>query len=76
MIITGLAMSPAMTAVFPVLGPLFGGRQSSRTIHFFVTNVLVLFTIGHVAMVYLSGFRNRMRGMIFGREIPVQGDAL
>jgi thiosulfate reductase cytochrome b subunit len=75
MIITGLAMSPAMTAVFPVLGPLFGGRQSSRTIHFFVTNLLVLFTVGHVAMVYLSGFRNRMRGMIFGREIPVQGDA-
>lgn len=76
MIITGLAMSPAMTAVFPVLGPLFGGRQSSRTIHFFVTNLLVLFTIGHVAMVYLSGFRSRMRGMIFGREVPVQGDAL
>ena len=76
MIITGLAMSPAVIAAFPLLGPLFGGRQSSRTIHFFVTNLLVLFTIGHLAMVYLAGFRRRMRGMILGREIPVQENVL
>jgi len=43
-----------------------GGRQSARTLHFVVTIVLVLFTIVHVAMVALVGFRSRMRAMITG----------
>ena len=41
---------------------LLGGRQSARTLHFFVTVALVLFLLVHVAMVALSGFRSRMRG--------------
>jgi hypothetical protein len=28
----------------------------------------VIFLVVHVAMVYLSGFKSRMRGMITGRE--------
>jgi thiosulfate reductase cytochrome b subunit len=67
MIATGLAMSPAVTSAFPVFVEVFGGYQSSRTIHFFVSNVLVLFLVVHVAMVFLSGFRGRMRSMITGR---------
>jgi thiosulfate reductase cytochrome b subunit len=67
MIATGLAMSPAISAVMPGLVRLFGGQQSSRTIHFLVTAVLILFVLGHVMMVYLSGFWARMRGMILGR---------
>jgi thiosulfate reductase cytochrome b subunit len=66
-IATGLAMSPAIAAVVPGLVALFGGHQSSRTIHFLVTDVLIMFLLGHVAIVYLSGFRTRMRGMILGR---------
>lgn len=72
MIVTGLAMSPAVTAAMPFIGSLFGGHQSSRTIHFLITGILVLFVIGHVAMVVLSGFGSRMRGMILGREIPLR----
>ena len=72
MIVTGLAMSPAVTAALPFIGGLFGGHQSSRTIHFFITNTLVLFLIGHVAMVVLAGFGSRMRGMILGREVPLR----
>jgi len=72
MIVSGLAMSPAVTAGVPFLGGLFGGHQSSRTVHFFVTNLLVLFTIAHIGMVYLAGFRSRMRGMILGREMPLK----
>ena len=34
MVVTGLAMSPAVTAAFPFLLRLFGGYQSARTIHF------------------------------------------
>ncbi len=66
MLWTGLAMSPAFTSVFPATVTVFGGQQSARTIHFFVTVVLVLFVVVHIMMVYLAGFRNRMRAMITG----------
>ena len=66
MIWTGLAMSPSFTAAFPATAALVGGRQSARTIHFFVSGLLLLFLFVHVAMVALSGFRSRMRAMITG----------
>ena len=64
---TGLAMSPAIASAFPAVVTVFGGQQSARTIHFFVSVFLVLFLLVHVAMVCLAGFRNRMRAMITGR---------
>jgi len=64
---TGLAMSPAVAAAFPAAVVILGGQQSARTIHFFVTILLVLFLLVHVAMISLSGFRMRMRAMILGR---------
>jgi thiosulfate reductase cytochrome b subunit len=64
---TGLAMSPAITSVFPWAVTIFGGQQSARTIHFFVACFVVLFVVVHVAMVCLSGFTSRMRSMIAGR---------
>jgi thiosulfate reductase cytochrome b subunit len=67
MVATGLTMSPAVTAAFPVLLNLFGGYQSARTIHFFTSAVLVLFVIVHVVMVVRSGFRRQMRAMTVGR---------
>jgi thiosulfate reductase cytochrome b subunit len=67
MISTGLAMSPAVTASIPIVVEIFGGYQSSRTIHFFVTNLLVGFFIIHLAMVSLAGFRIRTLPMITGR---------
>lgn len=66
MIWTGLAMSPSFTAAFPWTAALLGGRQSARTIHFFVTWLLLLFLFVHVAMVALSGFWIRVRSMITG----------
>lgn len=64
---TGLAMSPACNSAVPVAVAALGGRQSARTIHFFVSGFLVLFLVVHVTMVALSGFRDRMRAMITGR---------
>ena len=61
---TGLAMSPAILSVFPILATVCGGQQSARTIHFFVSVLLVLFLLIHILMVWRAGFRNRMRGMI------------
>jgi thiosulfate reductase cytochrome b subunit len=64
---TGLAMSPAIASVFPPVVTVFGGQQSARTIHFFVTILLTLFLVVHIVMVCLAGFKRRMRAMITGR---------
>jgi thiosulfate reductase cytochrome b subunit len=67
MVLTGLTMSPAVTAAFPFLFDLFGGRQTARTIHFIVANLLVLFVLIHVVQAILAGPINEMRSMITGR---------
>jgi thiosulfate reductase cytochrome b subunit len=64
---TGLAMSPAFVSAVPATVTLLGGQESARTIHFFVSVALLLFLIVHVVMVYLAGFRSRMRAMVTGR---------
>jgi len=69
MVLTGLTMSPAVTAAVPVLFDMFGGRQSARTIHFLVANLLVLFVLVHVLEMILAGAFNGMRSMITGRYV-------
>src|SRR5215467_15797426 len=64
---SGLAMSLAFASAFPWSVTLLGGRQSARTIHFFVSIALVLFLFVHVFMVSLAGFWTRTRTMITGR---------
>ena len=66
MIWTGLAMSPAVTSVFPSLVTVLGGHQCARTIHFFGTIVLILFVLVHIAMVWRAGFKARIGAMITG----------
>lgn len=71
---TGLALSPAFNAAFPFGVNVLGGRQSARTLHFFISGFLVIFLVAHVTMVYLSGFRTRMRAMITGHATaPPEG---
>ena len=64
---TGLAMSPGFDSAFPAAVTSLGGRQSARTIHFFVSIALVLFLVAHVVMIFLAGFKSRMGAMITGR---------
>ena len=71
---TGLAMSPGVTAVFPILATAFGGHQSVRTLHFVVAALLVLFVLVHIAMLFLVGFKSHVRAMITG-HIPGKGSA-
>jgi thiosulfate reductase cytochrome b subunit len=66
MVMTGLAMSPAVTAAFPFLLWIFGGFQSARTIHFFTFAALLLFLVVHVVMVIKSGLRRQIRAMTVG----------
>jgi thiosulfate reductase cytochrome b subunit len=64
---TGLVMSPAFDSAVPAAVTALGGRQSARTLHFFVSGSLLLFLVVHVTMVVLAGFRSRMSAMIIGR---------
>jgi thiosulfate reductase cytochrome b subunit len=59
-------MSPGFNAAMPWAVNSLGGRQSARTLHFFISISLVVFLVVHVAMVVLTGFRSRMREMITG----------
>ena len=66
-VLTGLGMSPTVAAAYPFLQGMWGGFQSTRTIHFFAFVAIVLFSIGHVALVAKSGLKRQLRGMIRGR---------
>jgi thiosulfate reductase cytochrome b subunit len=63
---TGLAMSPAFVSAVPSTVTLLGGRQTARTVHFFVTIALVVFLLVHVVMVWRAGFTRRVAAMITG----------
>jgi len=65
-VLTGLTMSPRVSAAFPFLLRVFDGAQSARTLHFAAFLVLLLFAIVHVVMVIRSGFRRQIRAMTFG----------
>jgi thiosulfate reductase cytochrome b subunit len=70
---TGLALSPAIDSAAPATVNLLGGRQSARTLHFFVSAFLLLFLLVHVAMVVFAGFTSRTRAMITGiTTVPQQ----
>ena len=66
-VMTGMTMSPAITAAYPFLLKLFFGAQSARTIHFMTSIALILFLIAHIVMVAKSGIKQQMRAMTIGK---------
>jgi thiosulfate reductase cytochrome b subunit len=66
-VLSGLTMSNTVTAAFPDLFTLFGGRQSARTVHFIAASLMVLFVVVHVVQVLVAGFVNSVGSMITGR---------
>jgi thiosulfate reductase cytochrome b subunit len=66
-VLAGMAMSPGLDSAFPWLVPLFGGRQTARTVHFICAMTILAFVFVHVVMVLLSGVWNNLRSMITGR---------
>jgi thiosulfate reductase cytochrome b subunit len=75
-VLTGLTMSPAIDAGFPVLLEIFGGRQSARTIHFLACIMFINFILAHVMMVATTGLRNNLRSMVTGWfRIAAPGDS-
>jgi thiosulfate reductase cytochrome b subunit len=68
MALTGMTMSPAIAASYPLLLDVFGGSQSARTIHFAMFFLLTVFLAGHVLMAILSGFKSQLRAMTLGND--------
>lgn len=66
MVLTGVTMSPAIAANWPVLLDLFGGTQTARTLHFFSFTVIAAFLVIHLAMIALTGPVRHMRAIILG----------
>jgi thiosulfate reductase cytochrome b subunit len=75
MIWTGLAMSYGFVSAFPLSVRLLGGHQTARSLHFLVTILLALFVVIHIVMIFVAGFRSRMRAMITGRADTVSSSA-
>jgi DMSO/TMAO reductase YedYZ molybdopterin-dependent catalytic subunit/thiosulfate reductase cytochrome b subunit len=67
-ILTGPSMSPALTNRFRWYPKLPGNRQIGRSLHFLVMCAFVLFVIGHVAMVAITGFVQNMNHIVVGAD--------
>ncbi|MCW5879550.1 MAG: molybdopterin-dependent oxidoreductase [Anaerolineae bacterium] len=67
-ILTGPSMSPALTNRFRWYPKLPGNRQIGRSLHFLVMSAFVLFVIGHVAMVAITGFVQNMNHIVVGTD--------
>jgi sulfoxide reductase catalytic subunit YedY len=66
--VTGPSMSPALTNRFTWYPRLPGNRQIGRSLHFLIMCAFVLFVIGHVAMVAITGFVRNMNHMVVGTD--------
>ena len=67
-ILTGIAMSPALTNRFPLYLRLFGGRQSARSLHFMLLLGYIAFLIVHVTLVVMTGFARNMNHIVLGKD--------
>ena len=66
MIVSGLALSPTMSAGWPWVLEIVGGRASARSVHFLAASGLVIFIIVHVVLVILAGAFGEVKSMITG----------
>jgi DMSO/TMAO reductase YedYZ molybdopterin-dependent catalytic subunit/thiosulfate reductase cytochrome b subunit len=67
-ILTGPSMSPALTNRFKWYPKLPGNRQIGRSLHFLVMCAFVVFLVGHVAMVVVTGFVRNMNHIVIGTD--------
>lgn len=67
-ILTGPSMSPALTNRFKWYPKVPGNRQIGRSLHFLVMCAFVVFLIGHVAMVVITGLVRNMNHIVIGTD--------
>jgi methionine sulfoxide reductase catalytic subunit len=66
MLLTGIAMSPAIAASAPWYIKLFGGRQVARSLHFISMVIFAVFVVLHVALVLIVHFHENVTNMVLG----------
>lgn len=66
MMITGVAMAPAIRARFPRFVKMLGGHQGARSLHFIGLVMFTGFIIVHVALVFLVHREHNVIHMVFG----------
>jgi len=67
-ILTGLAMSPALDNRFRWFARLFGNRQIARSIHFVVMLAFLVFFVGHMVLIALTGFTANLNDITLGNN--------
>lgn len=73
MVLSGLTLSPGMTAAWPWLLWLMGGRASARSVHFICMSLIVAFIVVHLLLVIVVGPYNEIRSMITGKfRLPLE----
>lgn len=76
MILSGLAMSPTMSAAWPWVLEIFSGRASARSVHFIAATGLVVFIVVHLVLVILAGAYGEVKSMVTGWwSVPASNDA-
>lgn len=67
-IFSGPSMSPALTNRFKWYPKLPGNRQIGRSLHFLIMCAFVIFMVGHVAMVAITGFVRNLNHIVVGTD--------
>ena len=70
MILTGIAMSPAVVGRFPWYARLFGNRRSARSLHFLGMTIYLVFLVFHVSLVFLAYPKHNVTHMVLGQHLP------
>lgn len=68
-ILTGPSMSPAFTSRFRWYPRLPGNRQIGRSFHLLIMCAFLVFLVGHVTMVALTGFTRNMNHIVLGTDV-------
>ncbi len=67
-ILSGPSMSPAFTSRFQWYPKVPGNRQIGRSLHFLVMCAFLLFLVGHVSMVAITGLARNMNHIVVGTD--------
>jgi DMSO/TMAO reductase YedYZ molybdopterin-dependent catalytic subunit len=66
LILTGVAMAPAVRSRFPWYVKLWGGHQGARSLHFILMVLISAFIVMHVGLVFLVHAEHNVVHMVFG----------
>lgn len=66
MMLTGVAMAPAIRARYPWYVKMWGGHQGARSLHFIGMVLMAGFIVMHVSLVFLVHRENNVVHMVFG----------